>query len=159
MRHTVDLGTKGRYAVMAMADLAVHSSGRPVALAEVASRQDISFSYLEQLFAKLRKQGLIKSSRGPRGGYLLDKAPTEICILDIIKAIEEPNRRRKRKNGFPVDMASARGWDLTAQLWQELDERVQEFLRSITLDDVVNRRVVGTRPVFEGDTDTTHDLS
>ena len=153
MRHTVDLGTKGRYAVMAMADLALHSSGRPVALAEIAARQDISLSYLEQLLAKLRKNGMVKSTRGPRGGYTLDKPPEEIRILDIIKAIEEPSRRRRRKNGFPVDMTTARGWNLTATLWQELDERVEEFLRSVTLDDIVNRRVTGNRQVFEDSVD------
>lgn len=148
MRHTVDLGTKGRYAVMAMADLALHSSGRPVALADIAARQDISLSYLEQLLAKLRKQGMIKSTRGPRGGYMLNKAPEDIPILDIIKAIEEPNRRRRRKNGFPVDMTTARGWNLTAALWHELDERVEGFLGAVTLDDVVNRRIGGDRRIF-----------
>ena len=153
MRHTVDLGTKGRYAVMAMADLALHSSGRPVALAEIAARQDISLSYLEQLLAKLRKQGMVKSTRGPRGGYLLDKPPEEIRILDIIKAIEEPSRRRRRKNGFPVDMTTARGWNLTATLWHELDERVEEFLSSVTLDDIVNRRIGGNRQLFDGGDD------
>ena len=150
MRHTVDLGTKGRYAVMAMADLAIHSSGRPVALAEIAARQDISLSYLEQLLAKLRKQGMIRSMRGPRGGYMLDKSPDEIRILDIIKAIEEPSRRRRRKNGFPVDMTTARGWNLTATLWQELDQRVEEFLASVSLGDIVNRRIVGSRHLLEG---------
>ena len=138
---------------MAMADLALHSSGRPVALAEIAARQDISLSYLEQLLAKLRKNGMVKSTRGPRGGYTLDKPPEEIRILDIIKAIEEPSRRRRRKNGFPVDMTTARGWNLTATLWQELDERVEEFLRSVTLDDIVNRRVTGNRQVFEDSVD------
>lgn len=154
MRHTVDLGTKGRYAVMAMADLAVHSSGRPVALADIAKRQDISLSYLEQILAKLRKSGLVKSTRGPRGGYLLELPPAEIRILDIVKSLEEPNRRRKRRNGFPVDMTSARGWDLTAGLWRELDERVEEFLGSVSLDDVVNRRVAGDSPVFESSSAT-----
>ena len=133
---------------MAMADVALHSAGRPIALAEIAARQDISLSYLEQLFAKLRKSGLVKGVRGPRGGFLLDKPSDEIRILDIVKAIEEPERRRRRKNGFPVDMTAARGWDLTADLWHELDERVQEFLGSISLDDVVNQRVVGGSPVF-----------
>jgi Rrf2 family iron-sulfur cluster assembly transcriptional regulator len=149
MRHTVDLGTKGRYAVMAMADLALHNSGHPVALAEIAARQDISLSYLEQLLTKLRKQEMIKSTRGPRGGYMLNKLPEEIRILDIIKAIEEPSRRRRRKNGFPVDMTTARGWNLTAELWHELDERVEEFLNSVTLDDIVNRRIGGNRQLFE----------
>ena len=149
MRHTVDLGTKGRYAVMAMADLALHNSGRPVALAEIAARQDISLSYLEQLLTKLRKQEMIKSTRGPRGGYMLNKPPEEIRVLDIINAIEEPSRRRRRKNGFPVDMTTARGRNLTAELWHELDQRVEEFLNSVTLDDIVNRRIGGNRQLFE----------
>ena len=159
MRHTVDLGTKGRYAVMAMADLALHSSGRPVALAEIAQRQDISLSYLEQLLTNLRKKGMIKSTRGPRWGYVLDQSPADISVLDIVKAIEEPVRRRRRKNGFPVDMTTARGWDLTASLWRELDERVEEFLGSVSFDDIVNRRVVGGGQVFEPGQDPFPDPS
>ena len=79
------LSTKGRYAVMAMGDLAKQSTGSPIALADVAERQEISLSYLEQLFGKLRRGGLVNSVRGPGGGYLLSRAPDDIRIADIIK--------------------------------------------------------------------------
>src|SRR3954447_10583745 len=88
----VRLSTKGRYAVMAMVDLAQHSKGSPVALADIAERQEISLSYLEQLFAKLRKGGLVKSVRGPGGGYLLAHGMEGTRISDIILAVDEPIR-------------------------------------------------------------------
>ena len=85
------LSTKGRYAVMAMADLAAHEAGaKPVSLADIAQRQDISLSYLEQLFAKLRRGGLVRSVRGPGGGYRLSRASAELRIADIILAVDEP---------------------------------------------------------------------
>lgn len=84
------LSTKGRYAVMAMVDLASHSDGSPVALADIAERQEISLSYLEQLFGKLRKGGLVKSVRGPGGGYLLARSVGQLRISDIILAVDEP---------------------------------------------------------------------
>src|SRR5438874_12682364 len=86
------LSTKGRYAVMAMVDLAQHGMGEPISLAEIAERQEISLSYLEQLFAMLRKGGLVKSVRGPGGGYLLAHERAEIRIADIILAVDEPVR-------------------------------------------------------------------
>ncbi|MBM3581204.1 MAG: Rrf2 family transcriptional regulator, partial [Alphaproteobacteria bacterium] len=84
------LSTKGRYAVMAMVDLASNSRGKPVALADVASRQEISLSYLEQLFSKLRRGGVVKSVRGPGGGYLLARPESETRVSDIILAVDEP---------------------------------------------------------------------
>src|SRR6185437_12127699 len=84
------LSTKGRYAVMAMVDLACHSGGNPVSLAEIAERQEISLSYLEQLFAKLRRGGLVRSVRGPGGGYLLAHDRDDTRIADIILAVDEP---------------------------------------------------------------------
>ena len=85
------LSTKGRYAVMAMADLAQHeAANKPVSLADIAQRQEISLSYLEQLFAKLRRSGLVKSVRGPGGGYRLSRPATEIRVADIIVAVDEP---------------------------------------------------------------------
>ena len=86
------LSTKGRYAVMAMVDLASSSKGGPIALADIAERQEISLSYLEQLFARLRKGGLVKSVRGPGGGYLLAHPADEMRISDIILAVDEPIR-------------------------------------------------------------------
>ncbi|HIP09470.1 MAG TPA: Rrf2 family transcriptional regulator, partial [Rhodospirillales bacterium] len=84
------LSTKGRYAVMAMVDLARQGANRPVTLAEIAERQDISLSYLEQLFGKLRKGAQVKSVRGPGGGYMLTRHPSEMRIADIIVAVDEP---------------------------------------------------------------------
>jgi Rrf2 family iron-sulfur cluster assembly transcriptional regulator len=86
----VKLSTKGRYAVMAMTDLASNSHGGPISLADVAERQEISLSYLEQLFSKLRKGGLVKSVRGPGGGYLLSRDASDLRISDIIVAVNEP---------------------------------------------------------------------
>jgi len=93
------LSTKGRYAVMAMVDLAQHSTGDPVALAEIAERQEISLSYLEQLFAMLRKGGLVKSVRGPGGGYLLAHHRSETRIADIILTVDEPIRATRCHSG------------------------------------------------------------
>src|SRR5215467_10536733 len=101
------LSTKGRYAVMAMADLAGHSpdgtnQSKPVALADIAERQDISLSYLEQLFAKLRRGGLVTSVRGPGGGYRLSRPSGELRIADIILAVDEPIRATRCTPGAPV---------------------------------------------------------
>jgi Rrf2 family iron-sulfur cluster assembly transcriptional regulator len=96
------LSTKGRYAVMAMADLAKNGSGRAVSLAEIATRQEISLSYLEQLFARLRKGGLVQSVRGPGGGYRLSKTPDETVVADIVLAVDEPIRAtRCTSHGTP----------------------------------------------------------
>src|ERR1700704_7198994 len=100
------LSTKGRYAVMAMVDLAKHSGGNPVSLAEIAERQEISMSYLEQLFAKLRKGGLVKSVRGPGGGYLLAYPLEESRISDIILAVDEPIRATRCAPGSPAGCRS-----------------------------------------------------
>ena len=85
------LSTKGRYAVMAMVDIGTNGAGRAISLAEIAERQDISQEYLEQLFVKLRKAGLVQSARGPGGGYRLARSPSDIAIFDVISAVNEPN--------------------------------------------------------------------
>ena len=101
------LSTKGRYAVMAMVDLASTSKGQPVALADIAERQEISLSYLEQLFAKLRKGGLVKSVRGPGGGYLLGRGTEDVKISDIILAVDEPIKATLCR---PNSSAGCRWW-------------------------------------------------
>src|SRR5258708_21344181 len=111
------LSTKGRYAVMAMVDLAKHSGGEPVSLAEIAERQEISLSYLEQLFAKLRKGALVKSVRGPGGGYLLAYAASETRISDIILAVDEPIRATRCTPGSPVGCPGNHTPCLTHHLW------------------------------------------
>ena len=134
------LSTKGRYAVMAMVDLARHSNGAPVCLSEIAERQEISLAYLEQLFAKLRRNGLVKSVRGPGGGYHLAREASKVTVADIIKAVEEP-----------IDSTQCGGREncqenqrcMTHDLWEELGQQIHVFLSSVSLADVVERRVLG----------------
>lgn len=138
------LSTKGRYAVMAMVDLAATSSGSPVALADIAERQEISLSYLEQLFAKLRKGGLVRSVRGPGGGYLLAYPADATRIADIILAVDEPIRTTRCANGTPQGCRTNRSRCLTHDLWEELGNQIHMYLSSVTVADVVQRRVIGT---------------
>lgn len=138
------LSTKGRYAVMAMADLAYHSRGKPVALAEVADRQEISLSYLEQLFGKLRRGGLVASVRGPGGGYRLAREPQQMRIADIILAVDEPIKATRCTPGSPRGCHSHKGRCLTHDLWEELGNQIYLYLSSVTLADVCERRILGT---------------
>ncbi|MFD1623770.1 Rrf2 family transcriptional regulator [Azospirillum griseum] len=138
------LSTKGRYAVMAMVDLAATSQGSPVALADIAERQEISLSYLEQLFAKLRKGGLVKSVRGPGGGYLLAHPADETRVSDIILAVDEPIRTTRCANGTPQGCRTNRSRCLTHDLWEELGNQIHMYLSSVTIADVVERRIIGT---------------
>jgi Rrf2 family iron-sulfur cluster assembly transcriptional regulator len=137
------LSTKGRYAVMALADLACQSKGQPVALADIAERQDISLSYLEQLFGKLRKGAQVKSVRGPGGGYLLARPAGEIRIADIIMAVDEPIKATRCKpassEGCRVDGSRC----MTHDLWEELGNQIYLFLSTISLQDVIENRVLG----------------
>jgi Rrf2 family iron-sulfur cluster assembly transcriptional regulator len=137
------LSTKGRYAVMAMVDLARHSQGKPVALNDIAVRQEISLSYLEQLFAKLRRGGLVLSARGPGGGYRLARGAAETRIADIILAVDEPIKATRCELGSPKGCTGHQGRCVTHDLWEELGRQIQIFLSSVTLDDVVNKRVLG----------------
>ncbi len=138
------LSTKGRYAVMAMVDLAAVSTGRPVSLADIAERQEISLSYLEQLFAKLRRGGLVNSVRGPGGGYLLAHVPDETRVSDIILAVDEPIRATRCSPGQPFGCRSNKSRCMTHDLWEELGNQIYLYLSSVTLADVVERRVLGT---------------
>src|SRR5271170_3536276 len=142
--HIMRLSTKGRYAVMAMVDLAQHSCGGPVSLAEIAERQEISLSYLEQLFAMLRKSGLVKSVRGPGGGYLLANNHSETRVADIILAVDEPIRATRCAPGAPVGCRGNRTRCLTHDLWEELGNQIHLFLSSVSLADVCEHRVLGT---------------
>ena len=135
------LSTKGRYAVMAMVDLAANSNGNPVALADIAERQEISLSYLEQLFAKLRKGGLVKSVRGPGGGYLLAYTAGDTRVSDIILAVDEPIRTTRCANITPQGCRTNRSRCLTHDLWEELGNQIHAFLSSVTLLDVLERRL------------------
>jgi len=150
----VKLSTKGRYAVMAMADLAYHANGKPVSLAEIAERQEISLSYLEQLFGKLRKGGLVSSVRGPGGGYLLARPAEELRVADIILAVDEPIKATRCTPGSPLGCHSHRGRCLTHDLWEELGNQILLYLNSVTLEDICQRRILGTsRLVFRTNRD------
>ncbi|MFT5887711.1 MAG: Rrf2 family iron-sulfur cluster assembly transcriptional regulator [Zhongshania sp.] len=133
------LTTKGRYAVTAMLDLALYGERGPISLADVSSRQDISLSYLEQLFAKLRRNNLVSSIRGPGGGYRLSRASETIFVAEIIDAVDES-----------VDATGCAGTSdcqdghtcLTHNLWTDLSEQIHHFLSDISLASLVERRDV-----------------
>ena len=140
------LSTKGRYAVMAMADLARREcdATRAVALAEIAARQEISLSYLEQLFARLRRKGLVQSARGPGGGYRLARPPAETSIADIVLAVDEPLRAtRCADQGAGCMLKGERC--LTHDLWEDLGSRIEDYLASVSLADVVGGRLGANR--------------
>ena len=141
------LSTKGRYAVMAMVDLAMHSDNKPISLADIADRQEISLSYLEQLFAKLRRGGLVRSVRGPGGGYLLAREDTETRISDIILAVDEPIRATRCTPGQPFGCRINKSRCMTHDLWEELGNQIYLYLSSVTVADVVNKQILGTSGV------------
>ncbi|SIT73310.1 transcriptional regulator, BadM/Rrf2 family [Ectothiorhodosinus mongolicus] len=128
------LTTKGRYAVTAMLDLAIHNDQGPISLADISTRQCISLSYLEQLFARLRKQGLVSSTRGPGGGYTLSRPPAELAIADVISAVDE--KLDTRRCGGAEDCQNEERC-LTHELWSDLSDRIHTFLANITLEDVM----------------------
>jgi Rrf2 family iron-sulfur cluster assembly transcriptional regulator len=152
------LSTKGRYAVMAMADLAAHEGGdRPVSLAEIAKRQEISLSYLEQLFAKLRRGALVKSVRGPGGGYRLSRPSAEVRIADIIVAVDEPINATRCRPGSPKGCTGTTTRCVTHDLWEELGRQIHVFLSSVTLADVVEKRILGRTKPCEAKNETKQD--
>ena len=140
------LGTKGRYAVMAMVDLANISSenGRPVSLSEIANRQAIPHSYLEQLLGKLRRCGLVKSVRGPGGGYLLSRNYEEIRISDIVIAADEQLSATRCMSGSAEGCNADKSRCLTHDLWDELSKQIITYLNSVSLADVCEKRIIGT---------------
>ena len=133
------LTTKGRYAVTAMLDLALHDDSGPISLAEIAQRQGISLSYLEQLFAQLRKRGLVQSTRGPGGGYQLGRRGESIAVADVITAVDE-RVDATRCGGLENCQGEARC--LTHDLWQDLSAQIHEFLSDIDLASLVERQRV-----------------
>lgn len=142
----MQLSTKGRYAVMAMTDLASRQSDEGlVNLADIAARQQLSQSYLEQLFAGLRRSGLVTASRGPGGGYRLAKPPEEIVIADIIAAVNEQIATTRCDGTTGCMMAAVPGMDpercQTHELWYELSRHIVAFLEGLTLADVVGHRI------------------
>tara|TARA_Y100000590_G_scaffold33545_1_gene36796 strand:- start:1070 stop:1507 length:438 start_codon:yes stop_codon:yes gene_type:complete len=133
------LSSKGRYAVMAMADLAKNNNKEPTSLSEISLRQGISLSFLEQLFLRLKRNNLVESARGPRGGYLLSRAPDEIKLSSIIEAVDEKIKTVKCKK------ESKRGCNgksikcITHDLWDDLETHIKNFFEKNTLNDIIYR--------------------
>ena len=128
------LSTKSRYAVTSLLDLVMHSDHAPVSLADISIRQGISLSYLEQLFAKMRRNKLVVSTRGPGGGYSLGSSPGQVCIADVINAVDEEIQVADKDvvNGSPSYEPC-----LTEQLWQELSTEIENYLTTISLADMM----------------------
>ena len=135
------LSTRGRYAVMAMVDLTQNSAGQPVALAEISDRQDISLSYLEQLFSKLRRAGLVQSVRGPGGGYKLADAAEDIRVSEVILAVDEPIQTTSCTLGTSVGCIRKSTRCMTHDLWEELGHQIHGYLSSVSLADVCAGRI------------------
>ncbi|GJL95684.1 MAG: Rrf2 family transcriptional regulator [Hyphococcus sp.] len=141
------LTTKGRYAVSAMADLAAVEADGPVSLSDIALRQGISLSYLEQLFAKLKRAELVISARGAGGGYALAGAPADIRIADIIAAVDEEIKTTACAGGSNIGCQGTTARCLTHDLWDELGRQIELFLNAVTLDDILQKRVAGMAAV------------
>ena len=140
----MQLSTKGRYAVMAMTDLAGEESGGPVPLAVIAERQQISRPYLEQLFARLRRRGLVTAQRGPGGGYRLARPAAETSVADVVIAVDEP-LRATRCSGGKVGCMPGGARCITHDLWEETGRLIQGYLASVSLADVLSGRLTGQR--------------
>lgn len=139
------LSTRGRYAVMAMVELAARdgtgTAGRPCTLADIAAAQGLSLAYLEQLFLRLRRSGLVTAARGPGGGYRLARPAPEITLAAIVDGVDEPLHATRCEDGGPGCLAGERC--LTHDLWTELGTQIQLFLGTLTLADVVAGHVRG----------------
>ena len=146
------LTTKGRYAVTAMLDLAIHYKDGPITLSDISKRQGISLSYLEQLFSRLRKNGLVDSARGPGGGYRLSRAAAEINVADVITAVDEKvdAMRCEGKGNCQND-----GPCLTHDLWCDLSNQIYSFLKGIDLGQLVERKGVQEVAVRQDNTSAT----
>ena len=131
------LSTKGRYAMVALADIALQPEGKLVTLADVSQRQDISLAYLEQLFVKLRRAKLVDSVRGPGGGYRLARPASEIRIVDILAAVDETVDAMHKGAGASGALSGSRAQSLTNRLWESLSAHVYVFLHQTRLSDVI----------------------
>jgi Rrf2 family transcriptional regulator, iron-sulfur cluster assembly transcription factor len=135
------LTTKGRYAVMAMADLALYKDNGPISLSDISVRQNISLPYLEQIFIKLKDNNLVKSTRGAKGGYILEKPANEIKISNIISAVDEEvktlNCKKESKKGCNNKSTKC----ITHNLWDQLDQHINNFFEKVKLQDLVKRNL------------------
>jgi len=135
------LTTKGRYAVMAMADLASNANARPISLTEISLRQNISLAYLEQIFIKLKNKKLVKSSRGATGGYILEKPASEIKLSNIIFAVDEEVKMLNCKKNSKKGCNNKSTKCITHNLWDELDQHINGFFEKVKLQDLVKQNL------------------
>jgi len=133
------LTTKGRYAVMAMADLALNTNTGPISLTEISLRQNISLAYLEQIFIKLKNKKLVKSSRGATGGYILEKPASEIKLSNIIFAVDEEVKMLNCKKNSKKGCNNKSTKCITHNLWDELDQHINGFFEKVKLQDLVKQ--------------------
>lgn len=131
------LSTKGRYAMVALADIALQPAGTLVTLGDISKRQDISLPYLEQLFVKLRRAGLVESVRGPGGGYRLARAASEIRVVDVLAAVDETVNALHTGAGASGGLSGSRAQSMANRLWEGLSAHVYVFLHQTRLSDVV----------------------
>ncbi len=136
----MQLSTKGRYAVMAMTDLAGQDAGCATPLAAIAARQQISRPYLEQLFARLRREGLVSAVRGPGGGYRLARPAADLSVADVVRAVDEPLRATRCPGGERGCMKDGARC-ITHELWEETGRQIQTYLAGVSLADVSAGRV------------------
>lgn len=136
------LSTKGRYAMVALADIALQKGEGRVSLSEIAARQDISLAYLEQLFVKLRRAGLVESVRGPGGGYRLARAASEIRVTEVLEAVEETVDATQTGAGASGALSGSRAQSLCNRLWQGLSANVYVYLHQVRLSDVIGNALV-----------------
>ncbi len=149
------LTTKGRYAVTAMLDLAINRDNGPITLADISKRQGISLSYLEQLFSKLRRNGLVDSARGPGGGYSLSRDARDITVVEVIEAVDE-NISADHCKGMK-NCHEGQGC-ISHELWTELSCQIHEFLSNITLAQVIEKHAENaTNAEMNGSLDKTHN--
>ena len=136
------LTTKGRYAVMAMADLALFKDNGPTSLTDISLRQNISLPYLEQIFIKLKNNNLVKSTRGAKGGYVLDKSAHDIKISNIISAVDEEvkmlNCKKESKKGCNNKSTKC----ITHNLWDQLDQHINKFFEQVKLNDLIKKNQI-----------------
>lgn len=141
------LGSKTRYAVMAMVELAGHEAGQPVKLSCLAQAQEITVPYLEQIFSKLKQAGLVRSVRGPGGGYTLARAAAQVRISEIVRAVEEPVKMTRCDGHFSEGCMAARTRCMTHDLWDGLERHIMSYLYSVTLADVRSRSLPALSPL------------
>ena len=139
------LTTKGRYAVMAMADLALFKDEGPISLTDISIRQNISVAYLEQIFIKLKQVNLVKSVRGAKGGYILDASPEEIKISNIISAVDEEIKTLNCKKDSKKGCNNRSSKCITHNLWDQLDQHINSFFEKVKLQDLVKKNQIANK--------------